>query len=96
MTKEQIELFLSSPEAEAVLTLAAYAVEKTPTTKDDEVLEDLSDYSDLIAEKIRAIAEQKPTDDDAKKAVLVILEKIASLTETKWDDLIVNIAKKLL
>ena len=96
MTKEQVELFLDSPEAEAVLILVAYAVEKTPTTQDNEVLEDLSDYTDLLAEKIRVIAESKPTDADAKKAALVILEKIASLTETKWDDIVVGIAKKVL
>lgn len=96
MTKEQVELFLNSPEAEAVLTLMAYAVEKTKTETDDQVLVGMADYSELIAEKIQFIAEKQPTDKDAKLAAVVILEKIASLTETKWDDLIVSIAKKLL
>jgi hypothetical protein len=96
MTKEQVELFLDSPEAEAVLTLMAYAVEKTKTEADDEVLVELADYTDLLAEKIQYIAEKQPTDKDAKQAALVILEKIASLTATKWDDLVVSLAKKIL
>jgi len=96
MTKEQVELFLDSPESLAVLTLMAYAVEKTKTETDDQVLVELADYSDLIAEKIQYIAGKQPTDKDAKEAAIVILEKIASVTETKWDDMVVGLAKRFI
>jgi hypothetical protein len=96
MTKEQIEQFLDSPEATAALTLLAYGIEKTPTQTDDQVLAVIADYTDLIAKKIEEIAAQKPTDQDAKKAAIIILEKIASLTATKWDDFAVGILKKFI
>jgi len=94
LTKEQIEQYLDSPEAEAVMTLIAYGILKTPTTKDDEVLADVSEYSDLVAEKLKTIADQKPTTHDAEVAGLVILKDIAAATKTKIDDFIVALAEK--
>lgn len=96
MTKEQIEQFLDSPEAASVFTLAAYAIAKTPSKVDDELVDNIADYSGIIVEKIKLISALEPTDKDAKKAAIVILEKIASMTETKYDDLIVSIAKRML
>lgn len=96
MTKEQVELFLASPEAEAVFVLAAFTIGKTPTTQDDELIDNIADYVEIFADKIKLIAASEPTEKDAKRAAVVILEKIASLTNTKYDDIIVAIAKKLL
>lgn len=95
MTKEQIEQFLASDEAKAVFTLAAYAIKKTKTQKDDAILEDINEYATLIASKIKEIADQEPTDKDAKEAGVAILKKIASMTETKWDDFVVNLLDKV-
>jgi hypothetical protein len=86
VTKEQIEAFLNTPEAAAVLTLTAYAILKTPTKEDDLVVDNISDYTDILAEKLKEIADAEPTDAEAKEATMVLARKISQATTNKWDD----------
>lgn len=94
ITKEQIEQFLNSPIAEDVKTLIAFAIEKTPTEKDDEIAENISDYAEIIAENLVSLKE-KPTDKEAKDAAIRIAKEVASLTKTKWDDIAISIIDKV-
>jgi len=95
MTKQEIEQFLETTEAKALLTLIAWTILKTKTTKDDQILDVVSEYSDLFAKKLQEIANDQPTDDNAKDSGLVLLKRIAAETSTTWDDFIVKILDKV-
>lgn len=84
MTKKEFEEVLKSEVAEAGMTLAAYGVKMTPTTKDDEILAAIADYSGLIAERIKFIADANPDNKKARTSAMVILRKIAELSGKKW------------
>jgi len=95
MTEQQIKDFLETKEVQAVLLLVAWTILKTKTVKDDQVLDVISEYTDLLAAELKKIAEAQPTDDDAKDAGIILLQKVASETETTWDDFVVNILKRI-
>lgn len=90
MTREQIEAFLQTEEAQQVKLLIAYAIDKTPTEKDNEVVAEAGEYADLIAEFLTSTEEADPSDKEAIAAAMKLAKKIASLTETPWDDRILN------
>jgi len=95
ITKEQIEAFLNSPEANDVVIVLAFAIDKTPTETDNNVVASAGDYAELLAEKLSTIEEQDPTSGEAIQAAIRLAQKIASLTETKWDDVIVGLAARI-
>ena len=94
--KELLKQYLDSEEGKAIMLLIAYTIRKSPTEKDDIVLDNIDDVVDVIAEKVGEIADNSPTDQDAKNAGVLLLEKIAEFTKTKWDDRAVAIVKALL
>jgi hypothetical protein len=94
ITKEQIEQFLNSPIAGDVKTLIAFAIVKTPTTKDDEIASNISDYAGIIAENLTDLNSQ-PTDKEAKDAAIRIAKEVAKLTKTKWDDIAISLIDKV-
>ena len=95
LTREQIEKYLESQEAKDVMTIAAFTIDQTPTETDNEVVSGISEYADLLAEKFEFISESDPTGKEALDAAIRLAQKIASLTKTKWDDIIVGLAAKI-
>ena len=93
LTKEQIKQYLESEVGQDVQTLIAYTILKTPTQVDDEVLDNVDDITEIIKAAVENINSLNPTDKDAKKAGVGILEKVAKLTKTAWDDRIIAILK---
>jgi hypothetical protein len=82
---------LETQEAKDVKTLIAYAVKKTGTLKDDEILTNIDQVAGLVAKNLAEIADQNPTDKDAREAVMRILRSVAAQTSTKWDDRILAV-----
>lgn len=95
ITKEQVEAYLNGEIAEDVLIVSAFAIDKTPTEKDNEAVASIAEYGDLIAEKLAKVEAMNPTEKEAIQAALRIAQKIAEQTETKWDDLIIGMASKI-
>lgn len=93
---EKMRQYTDSEIGKSVRTLIAYTIRKTETLKDDEILDNVAEIKDVIAEVIASIAEVTPTDKDAKTAALVILTNVAALTKTKWDDRLIPIIKLFL
>ena len=89
--EEKIIAALETQAAKDVKTLIAYAVRKSATLKDDEILANADQYATLIAENLRQIADQNPSDKDAKEAGMRLLKEIAAQTETKWDDAVIKV-----
>ena len=87
--KEKIKQYLQSDVAKDLQLVAAFTVNKTPTPKDDEVVANAAEYSDLINEFISGIDQLDPTEREAKKAAIRILKEVTELTATKWDDRLV-------
>ena len=92
---EQIKKYIESEEGKAIVTLIAYTIRKTPTEADDAILEKSDEMAKVIASALSNAREQIPTDKEAKRAGVVLLESIAKQTKTKIDDAIVAILKKI-
>ena len=90
-TKDKVIEALQTPLAKDIKLLIAFAILKTSTLADDEVLDNIDDVTDALAENIAEIAELEPTEKDAKQAGINILKAIAAQTKTKWDDRAINI-----
>jgi hypothetical protein len=95
LTKEQVEGYLNGDIANDIIIISAYAIDKTPTETDNEVIADIADYGDLIAEKLKEVEEITPTEKEAIQAALRIAQKIAEQTKTNWDDIIIGLAAKI-
>lgn len=91
MTEEKIIESLQTQEAQDVKTLIAYAVRKSATLKDDEILANADKYAELIAANLKEIASQSPTDKEAKAAGMRILKALAAQTKTPWDDAVLKV-----
>jgi CBS domain containing-hemolysin-like protein len=94
-TKEQIEGYLNSQEAQDVITVAAYGIDQTKTEVDNQVIAQVADYADLFAAKLAEIEAENPDGKEVINAALRLAQKIAEKTETKWDDIIINLAAKI-
>jgi hypothetical protein len=90
LEQKVIDLMLTQ-EAKDVKTLLAFAVLKTKTLTDDEIVENIDEIVSLVAENIKDVAEQKPTDQEAKDAAFRILKSVAAKTKTPWDDRVIKI-----
>ena len=95
LTKEQIEDYLASQEAKDIITILAYMLDQTPSEVDNQVVDQISDYADLFAEKLKQVESENPTGKDAVHAVLRLAQEISKKTHTKWDDIIVNFTAKV-
>lgn len=95
LTKEQVQGYLNSDIANDVIVISAFAIDKTPTEKDNEVIADISEYGDLIADKLKEIEELNPTEKEAIQAALRIAQQIAEQTKANWDDIIIGLAAKI-
>jgi len=94
--KEKLQMYLDSQVGVDIKTLLAFTIRKTPTLKDDEILDSIDDIKDVISDAIDAVADVYPTDQEAKEAGVRILESVTKLTETPWDDRAVGILRLLL
>jgi len=95
LTKEQIEIYLESQEAQDVIIVAAYGIDQTKTEVDNQVIAQIADYGDLFAAKLAEIEAANPDGKEAIQAALRLAQKIAEKTETKWDDVIIGLASKI-
>ena len=95
MDKEQIKKHLDSQVSTDIKTLAAFAVRKTKTEADDQVVDNIDEYIDLLKENFDDIADVNPTDQEAKDALLRLAESVAKLTKTPWDDRAVAVLKAI-
>jgi hypothetical protein len=95
LTKEQVEIYLNSSVADDLMIIAAFTIDKTETEIDNELVADIAEFGDLIAEKLKQVEELNPTGKEAVQAAIRIAQKIAEQTETKWDDIVVNLAAKI-
>ena len=94
MTPEEfLKKYLESEEGSAILTLIAYTIRRTPTEADDAILENTGESIVVIADAFSKLKDVVPSDSDAKKAGILLLEKIAALTKTPWDDRVVALLK---
>lgn len=91
MTEQKIINALQTQEAQDIKTLIAYAVKKSSTLKDDEILANADKYAELIANNLKEIADQNPTDKEAKAAGMRILKALATQTKTPWDDTVLRV-----
>lgn len=89
--EQKLKDYLQSPEGIAIQVLIAFTIGATPTIKDDEIVQNVDMVTDVIKSAIKKIAESEPTAKEAKQAGVLILEKVASMTKTKWDDRIVSV-----
>lgn len=88
---EKMKMYLESEVGQAVLKLLAYTVNTSTTTKDDEIVGNVYDVIEVIADAIDKIDDKEVTVKEAKAAALVIITKIAEATPTKWDDRLIPI-----
>lgn len=98
MKKEKIIELLSSQEADAVCTIAAYTIKKTPTEADNVAVKNIAQYSDAIEEKVATIGSRidKVDNKDALKAAALLLQKVAQQAGNRWVKLAASILKKIL
>lgn len=89
--QKKIDDLMKTPEAIDIKTLVAFSVRKTKTLTDDEILDNIDEIVQTVSENIKEVAEQRPTDKEAKDAAVRILKSVAAHTETKWDDRAVKI-----
>lgn len=95
-TKEFLEKYIESEEGQSIKTLIAYTIRKTPTEKDDIILENADEAAEVLSKMLAEIQDVNPTDKEAKDAGVSILKSIALLTKTKWDDRAVAILNAIL
>ena len=93
---DKIKETLNSPQAIDIKTVLAYGIKKTGTLTDDEIAEHADLIAEEIAKSLKTVNTLEPTDKQAKDAGVRLLEWVASLTSTKWDDRAVRILKVLI
>jgi len=92
---DKIKDLLNTPEALDVKLLTAYAVKKSGTLTDDEIVENADVIAATIAYSLRQVNSIEPTEKQAKEAAIRMLEKLAKQTATRWDDRAVKILRVL-
>ena len=88
---EKFNEYINSPVGQAVLTLGAYTIKSTKTTKDNEIVDNVDEIVNQLADALSKLNATEVTTDEAKAAVMVILKTIAEATPTKWDDRLIPI-----
>ena len=88
---EKFNEYVNSPVGQAVLTLGAYTIKSTKTTKDNEIVDNVDEIVAQLADALSKLNAVEVTTDEAKAAVMVILKAIVEATTTKWDDRIIPI-----
>ena len=88
---EKFNEYVNSPVGQAVLTLGAYTIKSTKTTKDNEIVDNVDEIVNQLADALSKLNATEVTTDEAKAAVMVILKTIAEATPTKWDDRLIPI-----
>ena len=92
----KIKSYIESETAKDIQTLIAFTVRATPTQVDDKILDDVDDVKDMVSDLIDGLADVEPTEKEAKEAAIRILEQIAKLTKTPWDDRFIALAKNFI
>ena len=93
---EKFNEYINSPVGQAVLTLGAYTIKSTKTTKDNEIVDNVDEIVSQLADALSKLNAVEVTTDEAKAAVMVILKTIAEATTTKWDDRLIPIVDMFL
>ena len=93
---EKFNEYINSPVGQAVLTLGAYTIKSTKTTKDNEIVDNVDEIVSQLADALNKLNAVEVTTDEAKAAVIVILKTIAEATTTKWDDRLIPIVDMFL
>ena len=93
---EKFNEYINSPVGQAVLTLGAYTIKSTKTTKDNEIVDNVDEIVSQLADALSKLNAVEVTTDEAKAAVMVILKTIAEATPTKWDDRLIPIVDMFL
>ena len=88
---EKFNEYINSPVGQAVLTLGAYTIKSTKTTKDNEIVDNVDEIVNQLADALSKLNATEVTTDEAKAAAMVILKIIAEATPTKWDDRLIPI-----
>ena len=88
---EKFKGYIDSEVGQAVLTLGAYTIKTTKTTKDNEIVDNVDEIVAQLADALSKLNAVEVTTDEAKAAVMVILKAIVEATTTKWDDRIIPI-----
>ena len=88
---EKFNEYINSPVGQAVLTIGAYTIKTTKTTKDNEIVDNVDEIVAQLADALSKLNAVEVTTDEAKAAVMVILKAIVEATTTKWDDRIIPI-----
>ena len=88
---EKFNEYVNSPVGQAVLTLGAYTIKSTKTTKDNEIVDNVDEIVAQLADALSKLNATEVTTDEAKAAVMVILKAIAEATPNKWDDRVIPI-----
>lgn len=89
--KEKMKQYIESELGQDVVTILAYTIKKTATTKDDEIVNNSAEISEVIADALTKVDKLNPTEKEMKEAVIGILKKVAAETSTKWDDRAVKV-----
>ena len=74
--KEKAKEYLESQISKDIQTVAAFTIRKTKTEKDDEIIDNVAEIKDILAEVIDGVAKADPTESEAKQAAVRILEQI--------------------
>jgi hypothetical protein len=93
---DKMQGYVDSQVGQDIQTIVAYTVRKTKTLVDDEILDNIDDVKDVISAAIDNMADKTPTDDEAKKAIVSLLEAVANLTPTRWDNRAIPIVEMFL
>jgi len=93
VSKEQIKEYLESEIGVDIQLLIAFTINKTKTTKDNEIVANVDEVIEIVTQVLSNINDLEPTDKEAKKAAVQTLEKVAKLTKTKWDDRAIAVLK---
>lgn len=91
--KERMKQYIESELGQDVITVLAYTIKKTATTKDDEIVNNSAEISEVIADALSKVDTLNPTEKEMREAAIGILEKVVKETSTKWDDRALKILK---
>jgi hypothetical protein len=91
--KEKMKEYIESELGQDVITILAYTIKKSETTKDDEIVSNSAEISEVIAEALSKVDTLNPTDEEVKNAIVGVLEKVVKETSTKWDDRALKVLK---
>ncbi len=89
--EEKVNEWLNSNEAGYIKNITAFAIKKSTTLTDDEILQNTDSISTKLAEFISSMAELNPDKKDFRSSIVGLSACLASETDTKVDDILVKI-----